>query len=50
MSHLARRALDEGLTPFLHVTAQKDSARRMYERVGFVERTRLGLSVWVRDT
>jgi ribosomal protein S18 acetylase RimI-like enzyme len=49
VSHLSRRALTGGTVPFLHVMAQNESARRVYERLGFVERAQLGLSVWVRD-
>ncbi|WP_168733662.1 GNAT family N-acetyltransferase [Deinococcus sp. Arct2-2] len=50
VSHLSRRALGEGVIPFLHVMASNGPARRVYERVGFAERARLGLSVWVRET
>lgn len=50
VSQLSRQALSEGVVPFLHVMAQNESARRVYERLGFVERVRLGLSVWVRDS
>jgi len=36
--HVARRIADEGATPFLHVAAGNDGARRVYERLGFTTR------------
>ena len=35
---VAQRLLDEGITPFLHVAETNDSARRVYERIGFTTR------------
>lgn len=36
---VARAIRAEGATPFLHVTVENESARRVYERLGFVTRT-----------
>ena len=36
--HVARHIADEGGTPFLHVAAGNDGARRVYERLGFALR------------
>ena len=35
---VARRLLDDGVTPFLHVALGNDNARRVYERLGFTVR------------
>jgi ribosomal protein S18 acetylase RimI-like enzyme len=37
--HVAEAILARGETPFLHVTVGNDSARRVYERLGFTVRT-----------
>jgi ribosomal protein S18 acetylase RimI-like enzyme len=36
--HVAGRIADAGRTPFLHVAAGNDAARRVYERLGFATR------------
>jgi predicted GNAT family acetyltransferase len=36
--HVARSIVDDGATPFLHMAAGNDDARRVYERLGFVTR------------
>lgn len=36
---VATRLLDEGVTPILHVASTNDTARRVYERMGFTTRT-----------
>ncbi len=38
---MARRIAGTGRTPFLHVRADNDAARRVYERIGFTVRTEL---------
>lgn len=35
---VARRLLDDGITPFLHVALGNHNARRVYERMGFTPR------------
>jgi predicted GNAT family acetyltransferase len=37
-SAVARRLLEEGTTPFLHVAVDNHTARRVYERMGFTTR------------
>lgn len=46
VSHVAREALSQGRTPFLHVVADNMAARRVYAKLGFVERAVMHLSVW----
>ncbi|HEY6531532.1 MAG TPA: GNAT family N-acetyltransferase [Acidimicrobiales bacterium] len=36
--HVATEILERGETPFLHVRADNESARRVYDRLGFAER------------
>jgi ribosomal protein S18 acetylase RimI-like enzyme len=38
---MARRIASTGRTPFLHVRADNDTARRVYERIGFTVRAEL---------
>lgn len=38
---MAQRIAGSGRTPFLHVRADNDGARRVYERIGFTVRTEL---------
>ena len=50
VNHLAQTIFNKGSVPFLHVMAQNETARRVYERLGFTERARLWLSVWIRES
>jgi ribosomal protein S18 acetylase RimI-like enzyme len=38
-AEIARRIWERGQTPFLHVVEQNTTARRVYERIGFADRT-----------
>ena len=38
MARLVNKMLDEGITPFLHVDIDNAKAKRVYEKLGFVER------------
>ena len=44
-AHAARAVLAEGRTPFLQVYASNDAAIGIYRRIGFIERTRVWLTV-----
>jgi ribosomal protein S18 acetylase RimI-like enzyme len=44
-SRVARGILERGETPFLHLRSDNDSARRVYERLGF--RRRRAVDIWV---
>ncbi len=46
VGQVARRALSQGQTPFLHVMPANAGALRVYGSLGFVQRARIHLSVW----
>src|SRR5262249_49286868 len=49
MSEVMRCIQARGETPILHVRPDNDRAIALYERLGFVERTRLHLAVLRKD-
>lgn len=46
VSEVARRAFNQGQTPFLHVMPENAGAIGVYQSLGFVQRAQIHLSVW----